>query len=286
MSETRRIDSIVIGQRTRRGMGDMASLMASIKARGLLHPPAIRPDGTLVAGQRRIEACRGLGWREIPVTVVDTVTDELSALLAEGEENECRQGFTPSEGVEHKRRIEGVIAAAAAERVGGRPSKTSSKLDEVSTPTERRTDTRVAKAVGIGKTTLAKAEKVVDAAESHPDPVVREAAAAAVVEMDRTGRVDPAARVVDAAKSDARIRAMGLDGEALAIEQRRAGLRAAASRASKNYGEGLLALPAAEVADLIREWDLWDALAEQSAKWWADLIAARPRGLRVVGGEH
>ena len=38
---------------------------------GLLHPIVIRPDGKLIAGERRLRAAKLLGWTEIPVTVVD-----------------------------------------------------------------------------------------------------------------------------------------------------------------------------------------------------------------------
>jgi ParB/RepB/Spo0J family partition protein len=67
----RRIDQIIVGSRHRRDMGDVAALARSIADLGLLHPIVIRPDGTLIAGARRLAAARLLGWAEIPVTVVD-----------------------------------------------------------------------------------------------------------------------------------------------------------------------------------------------------------------------
>ena len=48
-------------------------LTANIKAHGLLHPIAVRPDGNgqlvIVAGERRWRACKELAWTEIPVTI-------------------------------------------------------------------------------------------------------------------------------------------------------------------------------------------------------------------------
>jgi ParB family transcriptional regulator, chromosome partitioning protein len=52
-------------------MGDLAGLAASLAELGLLHPVVIRPDGTLIAGERRLRAAKQLGWPTIPVTVVD-----------------------------------------------------------------------------------------------------------------------------------------------------------------------------------------------------------------------
>ena len=69
--DARRIDSIIIGERLRRDLGDVAALAASIRDLGLLHPIVISQSGRLLAGQRRLEACRSLGWLSVPVTVVE-----------------------------------------------------------------------------------------------------------------------------------------------------------------------------------------------------------------------
>ena len=36
------------------------------KAGKLIHPITIDKDGTLVAGERRLAACKRLGWKKIP----------------------------------------------------------------------------------------------------------------------------------------------------------------------------------------------------------------------------
>lgn len=61
------ISEIMVGPRVRRDMGDLDALAASIADVGLLQPIVVKPDGTLVAGQRRLEACRMLGWDDVPV---------------------------------------------------------------------------------------------------------------------------------------------------------------------------------------------------------------------------
>jgi ParB family chromosome partitioning protein len=54
--------------------GSISGLMLSIQDKGLLEPIIVRPadDGfEVVAGMRRYEACRRLGWRRIPAHVVE-----------------------------------------------------------------------------------------------------------------------------------------------------------------------------------------------------------------------
>jgi ParB/RepB/Spo0J family partition protein len=96
------INRIVVGIRHRRDMGDLTGLAASMADLGLLHPIVVRPDGVLVAGERRLHAAKSLGWTEIAVTVVDLNE------IARGEfaENAVRKDFTLSEAVAIKRALE------------------------------------------------------------------------------------------------------------------------------------------------------------------------------------
>jgi ParB family chromosome partitioning protein len=64
------ISRIRIGNRHRHSMGDIAGLAASISDIGLLNPISIAPDGILLAGERRLAACKKLGWNEVPVRVI------------------------------------------------------------------------------------------------------------------------------------------------------------------------------------------------------------------------
>ena len=65
------IDTIETGQRFRREMGDIDALAQSIEEIGLLHPVVVTQHGRLLASQRRLEACKLLGWDTIPVTVME-----------------------------------------------------------------------------------------------------------------------------------------------------------------------------------------------------------------------
>ena len=78
--------------------GPMNGLKLSIQDKGLLEPIIIRPTGDgfeVVAGMRRFEACKKLGWRRIPAHVVelnDREAFEVSLL-----ENIQRQTLNPIE---------------------------------------------------------------------------------------------------------------------------------------------------------------------------------------------
>ena len=65
---TRRVDEIVVGERHRRDLGDIASLAANVAELGLLlHPIVIRPDGTLIAAERRPNRAADLSRRHLAI---------------------------------------------------------------------------------------------------------------------------------------------------------------------------------------------------------------------------
>src|SRR5262249_20123630 len=67
----RAVHSIKVGLRHRRDMGDIDGLAKSISELGLLHPIVVNEDGLLIAGGRRLEAVKRLGWQDVRVTVVN-----------------------------------------------------------------------------------------------------------------------------------------------------------------------------------------------------------------------
>src|ERR1035437_1094926 len=111
-----RIDLIQIGFRYRKALGDLRSLADSISEVGLLHPLVVTPEGRLIAGQRRLKACRLLGWKDVPVTVVDIY----QAARGEAHENFVRKDLLPSEIVALKRAIEPLERRGARGQQGGR----------------------------------------------------------------------------------------------------------------------------------------------------------------------
>lgn len=161
-----RLDSIVIGDRVRKEMGDIQSLAASIKRHGLLHPVVVQTDKTLVAGHRRIEAARRLGWHEIAVTVID-VADLLSA---ERDENTERKDFTPTEAVaigrlieeQHKAKLDATKSERnRANRLGNDVPNRPAVLGK--------TRDAAARAVGMAAEKYRQAKEVVTAAETEPE---------------------------------------------------------------------------------------------------------------------
>ncbi len=177
MSDLRPISNIKIGIRHRRDLGDVSMLAHSIAEIGLLHPVVVRPDGTFIAGERRLRAAELLGWTEIPVTVVD-----LAAVVAgEFAENAERKDFTLSESVAIRRALEPIERAAAKERRGGDHKGNPGKFPTLN----GRALDKVAKVVGRDRTTIAKAEAIVDAVEAEPEKYGK-----LLADMDRTGRVN------------------------------------------------------------------------------------------------
>lgn len=274
------IESIAIQDRSRNTLRNVDSLARSIRERGLLHPVVVREvEGNLVlvAGQRRIEAARSLGWTDIPVTVVTTLDDEMDALCAEGEENTEREPFTPAEAVEHRRRIRDVEAKAAKERQGTRNDLApSANFAEGAQPAhERESRHRAAKATGYSHTTLDKAEEIVAAAndETESEPV-RAAATAAVVNLSNPGaKVDREFKAFQAERA--------MHNPALASAEYRKNL-------AKALGHATL-LPQFKPEQVVDAADddlthLIDSTCKAIADWHAAIIKARGSGLRVVQG--
>ncbi|MGD1061725.1 MAG: MT-A70 family methyltransferase [Terracidiphilus sp.] len=177
-----RIDEIQIGFRYRKELGDLRALADSIAEVGLLHPVVVTPEGRLIAGQRRLQACRQLGWTEIPVTIVDL----LQAARGEAHENFVRKDLLPSEIVALKRAIEPLERREARARQGGRAD-----LCHPATVAEGQGDARdkIARYLGVGRTTIDRAEAVMEAAEEDPEEY-----GYLVDQMDRSGKVAGAFR--------------------------------------------------------------------------------------------
>jgi hypothetical protein len=132
----------------------------------------------VVAGKRRLLACKKLGWKNIPVTIIDI------AKIVRGEhaENVQLKDFTLTEAVAIMGEIEPEEKAAAKERMRrGGPGKTGGKLPPLS---KGKSHDKAAKATGRKARTLAKAAAIVAAAEADPKKFGKLAE-----DMDRTGRV-------------------------------------------------------------------------------------------------
>jgi len=187
------ITDIKIGKRHRKDLGDIAGFAERIRRVGfLLHPIPIRPDGTLIAGERRLRACETLGWKEVPVHVVpldDIVRGEFA-------ENADRKDFLPSEIDAIRRELEPIEKAAAKERQrqGGRGKKGA----KVSQPF--RTSDKLGAFAGVSGRTIEKIAAVVDAAKTEPQRFGH-----LIEDLDRHRGVDRAYRALSRARDEQRV---------------------------------------------------------------------------------
>ncbi|MCK4514030.1 MAG: ParB N-terminal domain-containing protein [Spirochaetaceae bacterium] len=90
------LGKIIIRKRVRKNLGDLASLMESLRRHGLLNPVVINTRNELVAGHRRIESAKRLGWSVIEVRIVEG-QDKADLIEMEIEENTQRKNLTTDE---------------------------------------------------------------------------------------------------------------------------------------------------------------------------------------------
>jgi ParB family transcriptional regulator, chromosome partitioning protein len=90
------VKDIVVRRRIRKDMGDITILAESLKHHGQISPIVISKKNVLIAGGRRLEAAKRLGWRTINAVILENST-ELSRLELEIEENTQRRDFSMDE---------------------------------------------------------------------------------------------------------------------------------------------------------------------------------------------
>ena len=255
-----RIDDIIIRERQRKRMGDIAALAKSIDDLGLLQPVVVRPDGTLVAGQRRLAACRMLSWEDVPVYVAENLEDELRMLRAERDENTCRKALAPSEAVATVATRQAVEEKLARDRMlAGQPC---AKFAQGETG---KTRDKVAAALGMSGYTYEKAKAVVAAAQAEP-----EVYEAVLVEMDKSGNVDRAYKKVKR-QNDKDRKSPDLHGQYQGMEIRQGDFREVLANIEDGSVKAILTDPPYGKEYL----PLWDDLGRFAAR------ALRPDGLLI-----
>src|SRR5699024_2755447 len=118
------IDEVKVNDRIRKDFGDIEELANDIKKNGLINPPTVTPEYELIAGERRLRACKHLGFQQIEVRIV-SVRDEEHQLNMEISENENRKEFTYSERMDWSKRLGRIESIKARERQGKRTNVTS-----------------------------------------------------------------------------------------------------------------------------------------------------------------
>jgi ParB family chromosome partitioning protein len=93
------IDDIIVKKRIRQDITGIEALAESFKQYGQISPILIDKKNVLIAGGRRLEAAKALGWRTINATISE-VSGRLEQLELEVEENMQRRDFTSEEEAE------------------------------------------------------------------------------------------------------------------------------------------------------------------------------------------
>lgn len=190
----RAVDSIRIGRRHRKDLGDLASLAASIERDGLLQPITVTPEGNLVCGARRLAAIKQLGWLHVKVWVRSGISGELAHLLAEQDDNVLHKSLTQLENASLYREIKALMAEDAARRQAASRFSTENQpgndgAAKFAAPSHALGDAREQAAAmipdGASHTTLEKINYLQQLAEDEDQPEsVREGIAA---ELDLIG---------------------------------------------------------------------------------------------------
>ena len=160
------IAAIRIGKRTRKDLGNLKPLTESIADVGLLQPVVVTPANRLIAGCRRIYACKELGWKTIPVRVVDLES------IVEGEfaENVFRKDFTLSEVAAIAKKLRPLVEKRSRQRqiLPLKQGKDGPVMKNLHNGEQGTTRDIIDRYVGVSGVTLEKIEAVVDAAEESP----------------------------------------------------------------------------------------------------------------------
>jgi ParB-like chromosome segregation protein Spo0J len=159
--DTMLISEIKVGKRRREDFGDIEGLAESIGEYGLFHPVVVDDKRNLIAGERRLRACKLLKWQEVPVRRYRDLSDE-ERLKIELEENLRRKDLTPYE--ESKKLVAdaGEIAPLLSSAVEDKTPRGKKRQYEV--PKKE-----VARALGVSVGKLVNAEQHVAAVKKHPD---------------------------------------------------------------------------------------------------------------------
>ena len=112
------LNSITIKTRPRHDNGDLSTLENSIRKLGLLCPIIVDRNNVLIAGGRRLAACRNAGITTIPALRLDIEFNSMAALDIQSDENLCRQPLSPEELEKHiqmkKSRMTGTTTSRTA----------------------------------------------------------------------------------------------------------------------------------------------------------------------------
>ena len=91
-------------------------MIDSLRNHGLMNPVVVTKKNELIAGHRRIESAKVLGWKSIDVMVLDKIS-ELEKLELEIEENVARKDFSEDELEDARARLEALKNPGILKRI-------------------------------------------------------------------------------------------------------------------------------------------------------------------------
>ena len=151
------INKIRVEDRIRKDYGNIPELAEDIKENGLINDIVVNKEYKLLAGERRLRACKYLNWEQVEVKMMDT-RDAEHELNVEISENENRKEFSKAERVDWMKRLWRIEAAKADERMkAGKAVNHSENSHEGG-----KTDEITAKQFGISSNTLRREIAIVD----------------------------------------------------------------------------------------------------------------------------
>ena len=164
VNPTAKISEIKIGDRFRKGFGDLDVLVSSIKEIGLLHPIVIDKNNQLIAGQRRIEAYKKIGWTEIPAHIVNL--EDLT--LGEFHENSVRKNFTKSEILSIKYALEPKLKEEAKQYQISKLKQNRCEESAQRRDKGKKSRDVIAEYAGLSHNTISKLEEIEEEAKTNP----------------------------------------------------------------------------------------------------------------------
>lgn len=159
-----KVDAIAVGERRREDYGDIDGLAASIQKYGLLHPVVVDESGALVAGGRRLQAVKALGWVDVPVRSLGELTD------AERDEIELEENLQRKDLTAYERSRTLVRLAETAKTVLVEQSELRSELERngAGRPKQAGSVRDVAERIGEPPVNIVRAQQHVEIAETIP----------------------------------------------------------------------------------------------------------------------
>ncbi len=111
------IHKIIVENRIREDLGDLEQLMASLQKHGQLNPIVIDEDGKLIAGHRRLESAKKLGWLTVETICLKDLTPA-EKLELEIDENIARKELSQQELQNGYDRLETLNKPSVCKRLG------------------------------------------------------------------------------------------------------------------------------------------------------------------------